>query len=443
MTKQTRALPLSKTSHVGLFLSAAFMSALALWQWLELMKVRQGGSAACSINQTLNCEKVWDTAFAAWVQSTLGLPVAAWGLVWGLGALAWAAGLCFKKNPAWLGITTWGARLWALAGTLSCALFAYVSWQAGSVCLSCMATFALVLTYAFCAFALLPLYSHLAKNSFPLASLLCLAFVLLPTALLQPLGEKTLPPPPSPLLASGDNDSAPTPAGYPSATPPSLEDFLAGLDTKTRSQLKQARAAFLAKPGRPVAAPTPGRSHRQAPVVLQDFTDIKCGHCKTAETVLAQLLRSVPEGSIAVEPRYYPLDRECHPSSVSPPLLLPDSPPKGVQCSAALAQICLEGAADFAQLRHALFHMAKLETRADVLAVASSGKTSRAQLEACMASPDALTRLYADIALAQSHGIEGTPFFLLNGKPVGLVPSFWVAMALAKGNAEHPAFDTL
>ena len=439
MTKQTRGLSLSKASHVGLGLSAVSMSALALWQWLELVKVRRGGNAACSINDTLNCEKVWDTAFATWVQAKLGIPVAAWGIVWGVGALVWVVGLCLKKNPAWLGIGLWGARVWALGGALSCAIFAYVSWQAGAVCLTCMATFALVLLYALCAFALLPLSAPSPKNSFSFASLLSLALVLLFGALLQPFGDNTKPTPIAPLLPLGNH----APAGPPTVSlgpAASLEAFLATLSPKAREEVKRAREAFLATPNHPLAAPTPARSHRQAPVVLQDFTDIRCSHCKTAEAVLSQLLRIVPEGSLAVEPRYYPLDRKCHPSSSA---LLPGIPPEGVHCTAALAQICLEGAADFAQLRSALFHAAKLETRVDVLAVASSGKTPRAQLEACMASPDALARLHADIALAESHGIRGTPFFLLNGKPVGFSLSFWVAMALAGGNAEHPAFSAL
>ena|GEM_PF-1308876 len=431
MTKH-RPLPLSLASHVGLLLSAALMSALALWQWLELVKVRQGGSAACALNETLNCEKVWDTAFAAWVQSTLGMPVAALGLLWGLGALAWAVALCFKKKPAWLGLSIWGLKLWALAGTLSCVIFAYVSWQAGSVCISCMATFILVLAYAFCAFALLPLHALLPKNSFVLGSLLSLALLLLLGVLLQPFGAKTKGTGPLHLERSFNNLAA---------SPITLEHFWAGLKPEERNKIKRERQAFLAAPSRPLTAPTPGRFPQQAPVLLQDFTDIKCGHCRTAEAMLTQLLRTLPEGSMAVEPRYYPLDKECHPSS---PPLAPGALPVGVRCAAALAQICLEGAADFAQLRAELFHAAeRLATREDVLAMASKGKTPRSQLLACMASADARARLHADMALAETYGISGTPFFLLNGKPVGFVPSFWMAMALAKGNAEDAAFASL
>jgi serine/threonine-protein kinase len=290
-----------------------------------------------------------------------------------------------------------------------------------------MATFVLVLAYAFLAFALLPLHAVLPKKTFVLASLLSLALVVFFGVALQPFGKKTATTTHALLAQPG----APAPA--------TLERFLSALKPEERAKLEKARRDFLAAESRPLTAPTPGRMPKQAPVVLQDFTDIKCGHCQTAEVVLTQLLRAMPEGSVAVEPRYYPLDAECNPSLRRPGEPLPSG--KGVRCAAALVQICLEGAADFAKLRGALFHAAgRLATREDVLVIASTGQTSRTQLEACMDSPDALARLHADIALAQSHGIRGTPFFLLNGKPVGFAPSFWTAMVLAKGHAEDAAF---
>jgi len=405
------------------------MSALALWQWLELIKVRQGGSAVCAVSDAVNCERVWETAFAHGVQAKLGLPVAAWGLVWGLGALVWAVGLHFKKNPVWLGLCLQGTRIWAAVGALCCVVFAYVSWKAGSVCLSCMGTFVLVLAYAFCAFGLVSLRLSLPPKTFVLAPLLSLAFVALFGVLLQPFGKKTTLP----------ADFAVGPAA---AASMSLESFLATLGPKEREELARARKAFLAAPGRPVSAPTLGRTPKQAPVVLQDFTEIKCGHCLTAEVVLTRLLHTMPAGSIAVEPRYYPLDAECNPSLRRAGEM--PGKPAGASCAAALAQICLEGSADFAKLRGELFHASgRLNSREDVLFFLKSKSPAAKNLEACMDSPDALERLHADIALAGSYGIRGTPFFLLNGKPVGLIPPFWAAMTLAKGNAEHPAFNAL
>jgi protein-disulfide isomerase len=292
-----------------------------------------------------------------------------------------------------------------------------------------MGTFVLVLAYAFCAVSLLPLkLPAFTFKTFLHVSLLSLALVALPGVLLQPFGKKTT----SPAATVGTS----------AAAGQSLEHFLAALSPKERADIEGARKTFLAARSRPVTAPTSGRVPQQAPVVLQDFTDIKCSHCLTAEMVLTQLLNAMPKGSVAVEPRYYPLDAECNPSMRRPGEAPPPGPP-GARCAAALAQICLEGSPGFAKLRGELFHAAgRLHSREDVLSFLK-GKAPTARLEACMDSPDALARLHADIALADSYGIRGTPFFLLNGKTVGFSPSFWTAMVLAGGDAQHPAFEAL
>src|ERR671931_909865 len=65
---------------------SAAESLLALFQWMELRVVRAGGAAVCGLSETLNCERVWETGFASWIHSVLGVPVAGLGLVWGLDA---------------------------------------------------------------------------------------------------------------------------------------------------------------------------------------------------------------------------------------------------------------------------------------------------------------------------------------------------------------------
>ena len=51
-----------------LVLSAA-ACLLALFQWMELLVVRAGGTSVCSLGQTVNCQRVWDSAFAAQMDS--------------------------------------------------------------------------------------------------------------------------------------------------------------------------------------------------------------------------------------------------------------------------------------------------------------------------------------------------------------------------------------
>src|SRR4051812_39649124 len=75
-----------------LLLGFAFLEALlAVYQWMELIVVRGGGAAVCSVNETVNCATVWSSPFASRVHGLVGMPVAGLGLVWGLTAFALSA----------------------------------------------------------------------------------------------------------------------------------------------------------------------------------------------------------------------------------------------------------------------------------------------------------------------------------------------------------------
>src|SRR5262249_12227580 len=92
-TKQKAQAPqLSALSPVLLLGTSAALSLLALFQWMELVVVRSGGNSVCNINQTVNCEAVWNSEFASRIHSLVGLPVAGLGEVWGLTAFC---GSCF------------------------------------------------------------------------------------------------------------------------------------------------------------------------------------------------------------------------------------------------------------------------------------------------------------------------------------------------------------
>ena len=67
----------------GVFLG--FVNALwALFQWAELLLARNGGTPFCSVDETFNCAQVWDSAFAVTVHNLTQIPLAGWGLIWGI-----------------------------------------------------------------------------------------------------------------------------------------------------------------------------------------------------------------------------------------------------------------------------------------------------------------------------------------------------------------------
>ena len=58
-------------------------SLLAAFLWAQLVISRSGGVSFCGPGDS-DCASLWNGSFASWVHRMTGLPVAAWGLVWGV-----------------------------------------------------------------------------------------------------------------------------------------------------------------------------------------------------------------------------------------------------------------------------------------------------------------------------------------------------------------------
>jgi hypothetical protein len=76
----------SRTSRALLLASAIALvhTAWALFQWYELIVARRGGDIVCVGGG--HCAEVWSSPFATAVHARTGMPVAAWGVVWGIAA---------------------------------------------------------------------------------------------------------------------------------------------------------------------------------------------------------------------------------------------------------------------------------------------------------------------------------------------------------------------
>ena len=82
-------------------------------------------------------------------------------------------------------------------------------------------------------------------------------------------------------------------------------------------------------------------------------------------------------------------------------------------------------------------------TPRSIVEIASSGSMKRADLEACLASPETNRKLSEDIAYAMLFSPQGTPLVLINGKEAAALPSFLLAMAFTGANPDSPAFAAL
>lgn len=403
-----------------LFVSSGGLLGLAIYQWLELIHVRTGGTAACSVNETVNCATVWDSPFSHMVQEWLGIPVAGLGVLWGAVALLLA--FLTLQRPATFRSAV---KAWALVGLLSCVTFISASFQARAVCLTCLGTYALTAVYAFGAMKLLgggavpPARELIGGLGWGLVLTVPLFF-----GLLYP-GSKT------PLEA----------ASVPKLDKHNPDDFDAVM--ATLSQREKLTAAWARNEWKNAPAHDtsmfPVHAHKgkaDAPVRIVEFTDILCGHCAQFEEMLREIEGMSPEGGLSIEPRYYPLDEECNPD-------IKGTAGDGVRCYGAKLQICAELHPKFFLMRREFFQNQRQLDQGMMLAIAKRHGVDTDALAECIKSPATASRLGEDIAYARKFNIQGTPLVLLNGKATPPSPVFLLGMVLSGGNVDAPYFQRL
>jgi protein-disulfide isomerase/uncharacterized membrane protein len=442
----TPAAPVPTRGALALLVLGLLTSALAVYQWMELLTLRAGGATSCGINEHVNCETVWNSDFASAVHDTLGIPIAGLGLVWGLTAVGLSAlYLAWVKAGRSVRPAASGLRLLALAGVVSVAVFATVSARVGVVCPTCLGTYVLVLAFAGVAWrglpgAFLPQEGEWGDTLKWTVGLGAVAFVaMLMPGRATPHAQKAgafLPPVAS---SKGSTDTASPNTPPPPAPPATLDAFLASLPQDQRQYLADVLAVYRA--ASPKVAAYPARTlfgPPNAPVKVLEWTDSKCPHCKALVEELALIKQHAPAGSLSVEARQFPLDGQCNPA-------IPNRGPDAlsVRCAAARATVCLEGAKDFWTLREKLFAAQAFLDTDKVMEIASSGSVARPQLEACVTAPETIGKLRQDIEYALRYNIQGTPLVLVNGREVPPSAPLIYALVLAGGNANAPAFDTL
>src|SRR5690349_4610876 len=95
----------------------------ALFPWAKPLAARAGGTPFCAISETFNCSQVWDSGFAKAIHTSTQIPVAGWGLMWGIVAFALPLLALVDANKKGIGTAL---RLCALAGVVSVVVLAGV-----------------------------------------------------------------------------------------------------------------------------------------------------------------------------------------------------------------------------------------------------------------------------------------------------------------------------
>jgi len=401
----------------------------AAFQWYELLVARAGGEVVC-VGGGGHCAEVWDSPFASLVHARTGLPVAAWGVAFGLVALALplVARIRLARRraaEAWLGATF----IAAIAGVAGAATLLTASLQFGHLCTTCALSYGLALAYAAAAFWAtgLPVPAALARGA-PLA----LALIGVAWLVLYVPGRRT----PQNTMAAGARAIAGAPAGAVGSTAEEREisGFISSIPPEARQALSDTLAAYAASgeyelpPARVRIGPPTAR------IELTEFTDTLCGHCKQLHETLVELRRRFGESAFSVAPHQYPLDAACnaHVTADQDPL----------RCLAARLQICAEGKPGEFDFVGQLFQNQSSLSEPMVWQLAEP-LGSRAELEACVKSPETETKLQSDIDWAARHGITGTPFLFVGRRLAIAYPPLLYVLAVTRGASSNPAFAVL
>lgn len=425
----------------------AIVSALwAVFLWKNLIDARRGGTPFCMFGES-DCGLLWDAAFASAVHRVTGLPVAAWGLVWGVAAFA-AAVLASRAISRGSGVKrALGAVRWAAAGGLAgVAALLLASASEGLFCSSCALTYVLSVAYGAVAFLVLRPRAGLGVDGLGSAVMLTLAgFLLLLYPGLQTPGsrageDRRL------LAEAAERKASAEPAGDPAASSrtasgnPRLDQQLQELLANSDPELKLAlsTALDLWRKGRYHKEPPRAlRGSPEAPVLVTEFTDALCGHCANLHYSLSQIDNLVMPGTFSVDPRHFPLDGNCNDK-------LEVRGPESVRCLAARAQICMESTAHAEDFSSVIFN-AQRDLTDELVYELAAPFMPRSALEACVESSETEAKLKDDVEYAWHFEPQGTPLVLINGREVSglaMVP-FVYAMILAGGDADHPLFETL
>ncbi len=418
----------------GLALAALLGGLAAAWaafQWWELVVARRGGEIICAPGGGGHCAEVWDSAFAASVHTWTGLPVAGWGVAWGLVALALPL-LARARLARALAAEAWlsATLLTAISGAVGVAVLIAASVRFGHICATCGLTYLLVLAYAAVCFLAMrgALPGGLARGAGLATSALAIAFA----ALLVP-GLRT-PQNPTAAGASAVAEITRLPAGQ--SDDQELARLIRDLPAEQRQLLSDLLADYAASP---VWEPPAARTVIGPPgprLVLTEWSDTLCSHCAQLHDTLLKLQERLGPDAFSLAPHHYPLDPSCNAGVER------SATSNTLPCTSARAQICAEGRPGAFELTGELFRRQR-ELSQPLLLELAGRVVPPAELAECIRSPETERKLQDDITWALEHDIHGTPLLLVGGRKVLPFPPLIYALALTRGSPSNPAFAAL
>lgn len=149
------------------------------------------------------------------------------------------------------------------------------------------------------------------------------------------------------------------------------------------------------------AAGYPVKGKADAPITIIEFADYQCPHCQKAGGIVKKLLAEYP-GKIKLIFMDLPINRS------------------GISTRVAQGAVCAGAQGKFWEYHDAAFAMQKQLTKDSPQKLATDTGLDIPKFDACFQAPETLAKVEKSKAEATRLGLNGTPSFFVNGKPVKL-----------------------
>lgn len=166
-----------------------------------------------------------------------------------------------------------------------------------------------------------------------------------------------------------------------------------------------------------VRATDPQQGPSDAKVTIIEFGDFSCDACRSAQPALSAALAQVA-GSVRLVWKDFPLD-SIHPYART----------------RAIAARCAGAQGKFWEMHDLLFGNSQATSAEHLANLAASLDLDRNAFTSCLTLP-ATEKLVTDaLQEGKKAGVDGTPFFFLNGKPIANIPTQqeWVTLISQNG----------
>lgn len=351
---------------LGLLVTAIAGAGASIYLTVQHYVANSGGHSICNVNATFNCDTVNTSTWS----ELAGVPIALFGLGFyaAMGYLAWRRMGVEKRG---------GAGVMAIGGLVGLATSVFLAYQSsllGVWCLFCVSTYGANL--------LLAIGSALeAKDggAFSGKELVtdggAAVAMGLATFIVGVVVYQT------------QTQTGPTAAGGSAGG-----SGLAGL-------YEQPAGKIVLDGTEPVRGPA------AAKYTLVEWADYECPHCGKTAPEMEKLVKENPDLKMLF--KHYPISGICNQFVQGDRHLN--------ACNAAAAAECARQQGKFYELSDAMFANQEYLAPSDIMFIAREKGLDVAALEACLAKPEAMDAVRADVAAGGTAQIEGTPSIFVHG----------------------------